>query len=92
MQGSVIRSWLLELAARAFENEGNNLADIAPYVNDSGEGRWTVEEAITLRIPVPGIAAALFERFASRGLGDFAARFCAALRKQFGGHEVKRKA
>jgi 6-phosphogluconate dehydrogenase len=57
MQGSVVRSWLCELAARAFEQEGNNLASIAPYVEDSGEGRWTVEDAIDKRVPAPVISA-----------------------------------
>ena len=67
MQGSVVRSWLCELAARAFEQEGNELADIAPYVEDSGEGRWTIEDAIDRRIPTPVITASLYERFSSRG-------------------------
>jgi 6-phosphogluconate dehydrogenase len=88
MQGSVVRSWLCELAARAFEQEGNELADIAPYVEDSGEGRWTIEDAIDRRIPTPVITASLYERFSSRGQGAFAARVNAALRNQFGGHAV----
>jgi 6-phosphogluconate dehydrogenase len=88
MQGSVVRSWLCELAARAFEQEGNDLADIAPYVEDSGEGRWTVEDAIERRVPAPVITASLYERFSSRGQGAFAAKVNAALRNQFGGHAV----
>jgi len=88
MQGSVVRSWLCELAARAFEQEGNDLADIAPYVEDSGEGRWTVEDAIERRVPTPVITASLYERFSSRGRGAFAAKVNAALRNQFGGHAV----
>jgi 6-phosphogluconate dehydrogenase len=88
MQGSVVRSWLCELAARAFEQEGNELADIAPYVEDSGEGRWTIEDAIERRIPTPVITASLYERFSSRGQNAFAAKVNAALRNQFGGHAV----
>jgi 6-phosphogluconate dehydrogenase len=88
MQGSVVRSWLCELAARAFEQEGNELANIAPYVEDSGEGRWTIEDAIDHRIPTPVITASLYERFSSRGQGAFAAKVNAALRNQFGGHAV----
>jgi 6-phosphogluconate dehydrogenase len=89
MQGSVVRSWLCELAAKAFEEEGNDLARLEPYVEDSGEGRWTVEESIDKRIPTPVITASLFERFSSRGMGRFAAKVNAALRNQFGGHAVK---
>jgi 6-phosphogluconate dehydrogenase len=88
MQGSVVRSWLCELAARAFEQEGNELADIAPYVEDSGEGRWTIEDAIERRVPTPVITASLYERFSSRGQNAFAAKVNAALRNQFGGHSV----
>jgi 6-phosphogluconate dehydrogenase len=89
MQGSVVRSWLCELAALAFEQEGNELESIAPYVEDSGEGRWTVEDAIDRRIPMPVITTALFERFSSRGRNAFAAKVDAALRNQFGGHALK---
>ena len=89
MQGSVVRSWLCELAARAFEQEGNDLAALAPYVEDSGEGRWTIEDAIERRVPTPVITASLYERFSSRGQGEFAAKVNAALRNQFGGHAVK---
>jgi 6-phosphogluconate dehydrogenase len=90
MQGSVIRSWLCELAALAFEQEGNDLKEIAPYVDDSGEGRWTLEDAIDKRIPMPVLSSSLFARFESRGQGDFAAQVNAALRNQFGGHAVKK--
>jgi 6-phosphogluconate dehydrogenase len=89
MQGSVVRSWLCELAALAFEQEGNELDNIAPYVEDSGEGRWTVEDAIDRRIPMPVITTALFERFSSRGRNAFAAKVDAALRNQFGGHATR---
>ena len=90
MQGSVVRSWLCELAARAFEAEGNDLAQLKGYVNDSGEGRWTVEDAIEKGVPAPVITASLFTRFESRGEGDYSARVLAALRNQFGGHAVER--
>jgi 6-phosphogluconate dehydrogenase len=90
MQGSVVRSWLCELAALAFEQEGNELADLKPFVQDSGEGRWTVENAIDLRIPMPVITTSLFERFSSRGQNAFAAKVNAALRAQFGGHAVEK--
>jgi 6-phosphogluconate dehydrogenase len=90
MQASVVRSWLLSLAARAFEEEGNELQHIEGWVEDSGEGRWTVEDAIDKRVPVPVITESLFARFASRGQADFAARVNAALRNQFGGHAVKK--
>jgi 6-phosphogluconate dehydrogenase len=89
MQGSVVRSWLCELAALAFEQEGNDLAGLEPYVEDSGEGRWTVEDSIDKRIPMPVITTSLFERFSSRGQNAFAAKVNAALRAQFGGHAVK---
>jgi 6-phosphogluconate dehydrogenase len=89
MQGSVVRSWLCELAARAFEQEGNDLESIAPYVEDSGEGRWTVEDAIDRRVPMPVISTSLYERFSSRGQNAFAAQVNAALRNQFGGHAIK---
>ena len=88
MQGSVVRSWLCELAARAFEQEGNDLARLEPWVEDSGEGRWTVEDAIDKRIPMPVITTSLYERFSSRGQNAFAAKVNAALRNQFGGHAV----
>jgi 6-phosphogluconate dehydrogenase len=87
--GSVVRSWLLELLHKAFEEHGNKLGDIAPYVEDSGEGRWTIHEAIAENVPAPVISAALFARFASRDEINFAAKVAAALRNQFGGHAVK---
>jgi 6-phosphogluconate dehydrogenase len=87
--GSVVRSWLLELLYAAFEQEGNDLEKIAGYVEDSGEGRWTVFEAINESVPAPVIAASLFARFASRQDESFGAKINAALRKQFGGHAVK---
>jgi 6-phosphogluconate dehydrogenase len=89
MQGSVVRSWLCELAARAFEADGNALENLEPYVEDSGEGRWTVEDAIDRRIPTPVITTSLYERFSSRGQNAYAAKVNAALRNQFGGHAVK---
>jgi 6-phosphogluconate dehydrogenase len=88
-RGSVIRSWLLELSERVFKQEGD-LSHIAPYVVDSGEGQWTVQAAMEVAVPAPVIAAALFGRYASRDPENFAARYTAALRNQFGGHEIKR--
>jgi 6-phosphogluconate dehydrogenase len=87
--GSVVRSWLLELLHDAFEQEGADLPHIAGYVDDSGEGRWTVFEAINESVPAPVISAALYARFASRQDESFAAKVNAALRNQFGGHAVK---
>jgi 6-phosphogluconate dehydrogenase len=87
--GSVVRSWLLELLHTAFEEHGNKLDDIAPWVEDSGEGRWTIHEAIAENVPAPVISAALFARFASRDEINFAAKVAAALRNQFGGHAIK---
>ncbi len=87
--GSVVRSWLLELLVDAFELEGGKLEKIKGYVDDSGEGRWTIAEAIAEDVPVPVISAALFARFASRQDESFAAKVSAALRNQFGGHAVK---
>jgi 6-phosphogluconate dehydrogenase len=92
MKGSVVRSWLCELAARAFEMEGNDLAALEPVVAESGEGRWTVEDAVEKRIPMPVITAALYERYNSQGRADFANKVTAALRAQFGGHAVQRRA
>jgi 6-phosphogluconate dehydrogenase len=91
-QGSVVRSWLCELAARAFEQEGNDLAGISGYTEDSGEGRWTIEDAIDKDVPTPVITASLYARFYSRGKGDFTHRMLAALRAQFGGHATKKSA
>jgi 6-phosphogluconate dehydrogenase len=87
--GSVVRSWLLELLHAAFEKEGRDLERIRGYVEDSGEGRWTIAEAIAEDVPVPVITAALFARFASRQEESFAAKVNAALRNQFGGHAVQ---
>ena len=89
-QGSVIRSWLCELAARAFEDGGNDLAGLEGWVEDSGEGRWTLQESIERGVPTPALSAALNSRFYSRALGDYSARVLAALRNQFGGHAVKK--
>ena len=86
--GSVVRSWLLELLERALA-EDPGLAGIRGYVEDSGEGRWTVQAAIDERVPAPVITASLFARFASRQDESFAAKVNAALRNQFGGHAVK---
>jgi 6-phosphogluconate dehydrogenase len=87
--GSVVRSWLLELLHDAFEKDGSKLEEIEGYVEDSGEGRWTVFEAINESVPAPVISAALFARFASRQDESFAAKVNAALRNQFGGHAVR---
>ncbi len=87
--GSVVRSWLLELLYAAFEQDGKDLEKIEGYVEDSGEGRWTILEAINESVPAPAISAALYARFASRQDESFAAKVAAALRNQFGGHAVK---
>jgi 6-phosphogluconate dehydrogenase len=92
MKGSVVRSWLCELAARAFEQDGNDLEDLDPVVSESGEGRWTVEDAVNQKVPLPVITMSLFERYGSQSRGDFAAKVNAALRAQFGGHAVQRRA
>ena len=92
MQGSVVRSWLLELAGRAFAAEGNDLENIKGYVSDSGEGRWSIADGIDLDVPTPVMAASLYARFYSRGEGDYTHRVLAALRGQFGGHAVERTA
>jgi 6-phosphogluconate dehydrogenase len=88
-QGSVVRSWLLELAENAFEKDPK-LSSIKGYVEDSGEGRWTVEEAIEKSVPAPVLMLSLFARFASRQEDSFSAKFVAALRNEFGGHAVKK--
>ena len=88
--GSVIRSWLLELAGNAFEREGNDLEAIKGHVSDSGEGRWTVAEAIDHDVPAPIITLSLIERFRSRREPDsYTDRVLAALRNEFGGHAIK---
>ncbi|CAA9528588.1 MAG: 6-phosphogluconate dehydrogenase, decarboxylating [uncultured Solirubrobacteraceae bacterium] len=91
-RGSVVRSWLCELAERAFAEEGNDLTDLRGHVSDSGEGRWTVFDGIDKDIPTPVITAALYARFYSRGNGDYTHKMLAALRNQFGGHAVERAA
>jgi 6-phosphogluconate dehydrogenase len=87
--GSVVRSWLLELAARALA-EDPDLAGLKGYVEDSGEGRWTLHEGIDRGVPLPVMTAALYTRFRSRQDNPFAERLLAALRNQFGGHAVKK--
>jgi 6-phosphogluconate dehydrogenase len=88
--GSVVRSWLLDLTADAL---GNNptMAGVAPYVADSGEGRWTVNEAIDLDVPAPVITASLIERLRSRDTESFSAKLLAAMRNEFGGHAIKKE-
>lgn len=88
--GSVVRSWLLDLAARAFE-ENPTLEGIAPYVEDSGEGRWTVAEAIELNVPAPVITQSLIERLRSRDDESFSDKLLSALRNQFGGHAMRKE-
>jgi 6-phosphogluconate dehydrogenase len=88
-RGTVVRSWLLDLLVRALE-EDPNLSKIKGYVEDSGEGRWTVEEGIANAVPMPAITASLFARFASRQDDSPAMKAVAALRNQFGGHAVKK--
>ena len=87
-EGTVVRSWLLDLLVRALQDDPA-LAQLEGYVDDSGEGRWTVEEAIRLRVPAPVISAALYARFASRQDDSPAMKAVAALRNQFGGHAVR---
>jgi 6-phosphogluconate dehydrogenase len=87
-RGSVVRSWLLDLAVNAFTKDPK-LEQVQGWVEDSGEGRWTVEEAIARAVAVPTIAASLFARFSSRKPNAFSNRFLAALRREFGGHAVK---
>ncbi len=88
-RGSVIRSWLLELSESMFEGQPS-LAGVEPWVEDSGEGRWTLQAAIDESVSLPVISAALFSRFASRDPYNLSARFAAGLRNQFGGHEIKK--
>jgi 6-phosphogluconate dehydrogenase len=89
--GGVVRSWLLELTARALSEDGD-LATLEGYVEDSGEGRWTLTEGIDRAVPLPVLTAALFTRFRSRENNPFSERLLAALRNQFGGHAVKTNA
>ena len=88
--GSVVRSWLLELTARALA-EDHDLSELEGYVEDSGEGRWTLQEGIERSVPLPTLTAALFTRFRSRESNPFAERLLAAMRNQFGGHAVKKR-
>jgi 6-phosphogluconate dehydrogenase len=88
-RGSVVRSWLLELAAETLEADPK-LAGLRAWVGDSGEGRWTVEDAVARGVPLPAITAALYARFRSRRDNSFADRLLAALRNAFGGHDVRR--
>jgi 6-phosphogluconate dehydrogenase len=88
--GSVVRSWLLELATHAFD-KSPNLDEIAGWVEDTGEGRWTVQQAIDSNVPAPVITLSLLERLRSRQPESFSAKVIAALRQQFGGHAVKRE-
>jgi len=87
--GSVVRSWLLDLTAAALKDDPS-MAGIAPYVSDSGEGRWTVQEAIDLDVPAPVITLSLLQRLRSRDEQSFADRLLAAMRRQFGGHAVRK--
>jgi 6-phosphogluconate dehydrogenase len=89
MQGSVVRSWLLELAGRAFRSNGQDLDQLKGWVADSGEGRWTVQEAIDRDVPAPIITLSLQTRFRSRQDDSYGAKVLAALRNEFGGHAVK---
>jgi 6-phosphogluconate dehydrogenase len=87
--GSVVRSWLLQLAARALKDDPG-LTKLTGYVEDSGEGRWTLLEGIERNVPMPALTASIFTRFRSRQTNPFAERMLAALRNQFGGHAVKK--
>jgi 6-phosphogluconate dehydrogenase len=87
--GSVVRSWLLELAVLAFQSNGQDLEHLKGWVADSGEGRWTVQEAIDHDVPAPAITLALLTRFRSRQDDSYGAKVLAALRNEFGGHAVK---
>ena len=89
--GSVVRSWLLDLTAAALEEDAE-LTEIKPWVEDSGEGRWTVEESVELAVPLPVISMALQARFRSRQENPFGFKLLAAMRQQFGGHAVRRQA
>ncbi|MCP9455650.1 MAG: 6-phosphogluconate dehydrogenase, partial [Nitrospira sp.] len=89
MHGSIIRSWLLELTADVLKHD-QKLEKLKGYVQDSGEGRWMIAEAIDKDVPVPALTAALFTRFRSRQDDSFAEKLLAAMRNAFGGHVVKR--
>ena len=86
--GSVVRSWLLDLISNAL-GEDPELGDVAPYVADSGEGRWAVEEALAQEAPIPVLALALLERYRSREEDSFTYKLLAAMRNHFGGHAIK---
>jgi 6-phosphogluconate dehydrogenase len=88
--GSVVRSWLLDLSAEFLASD-QTLEDIAPFVADSGEGRWTALEAIELGVPAPVMSLALMSRFASQGKADYASKLLSRMRQSFGGHAVKRE-
>ena len=90
-RGSVIGSWLLDLDRRRAARQIPDLTNFAGRVSDSGEGRWTIAAAIDEAVPAPVLSAALYERFSSRGEADFADRVLSAMRKQFGGHDEKKK-
>jgi 6-phosphogluconate dehydrogenase len=85
--GSVVRSWLLDLTAEFLATDAE-LRDVAPIVADSGEGRWTVQEAVEQGVPAPVLTLALMARFASQGRGDYGDKLLAMMRKSFGGHAV----
>jgi len=89
--GSVVRSWLLDLLVLAFKDD-TNLEHVRGYVEDSGEGRWTIQEAIDHNVPAPVITSSLYERFHSRQPENFAAKVIASLRAEFGGHAIKKEA
>ena len=91
MQGSVVRSWLLELLERAYDQEGSDLKNLKGWVADSGEGRWTVIEGVNHGVPMTAIAHSLFARFVSRQDDSYAMKVAAALRNQFGGHALKKE-
>jgi len=88
--GSVVRSWLLDLTAAAL-SENPTMGDIAPWVPDSGEGRWTVFEAIDLNVSIPVITLSLMQRIESRDEVEYADRLLSSMRNQFGGHAIKRE-
>jgi len=88
--GSVVRSWLLDLSADALK-KNPGMDGIAPYVEDSGEGRWTVDAAIELNVPAPVITQSLIERLRSRDTESFSDKLLSAMRNEFGGHEIKKE-
>ncbi len=90
-QGSVVRSWLMELAERAFQAEGNDLKALDSHIDDSGEGRWTILESIERGVPTPVLATSLYVRFLSQQKDFFSGKVISALRREFGGHSVKTK-